>query len=304
MIRPLGPLHERKSHEPPKLVIRGVNRRFLTPNDFLDTIRTKVKEADPHLPTILMFPECVLRGKVVPTGQGQREAILRHEGKRMALDIHDILRAAGKPVYVAYSVTETKPSRTRSGESYPLVTNSGYLVMPEKSGNRRYGVYSKIATYEDHTNRYMNGTPLTGYDMDNISRNSNVPNTSIAAVSRLSKRIHKFPRVEIGGKIVELRICTDIGGSIEDDHPARMAGERPHLIVVPSSNLGITNYWLRGIEKLDYRLLGIQKQLGPGGSAVFLDSYNGTLMAIDKHSRRFYDVGCHRHGDLAIDHQS
>jgi len=301
MVRPLGlSVHEPKPHVPPKLVLRGVNRRFLSPDSFLNTIRTKVNEADPHLPTILLFPESVLHGKVVSTSQGWREiamgkAMPRHEGKRMALDIHNILRAAGKPVYVAYSLTETKPARILSKERYPLVTNSGYLVMPEESNNRRYMVYPKVTTYDK-------GTTLADSDEAAIKRNSEMPDASIRGVCRLFGKIHRFPRVEIGGKIVELRICRDIGGdSLDkppalDDHPARMAGERPHLIVVPSNRIDIEDRYLPDI----------QKQLGLGGSAVFLDHFNGKLMAIDKSSGRssYYDVGSHRHGDLVIDHQS
>ena len=290
MYRP--PEHRRKDRAPPRLIVRGINRRFLGSASFLDTVRQKVSEANPNLPTILLFPESALHGDLVldpecPKRAVYGKAIPRHEGKRIASDIHKVLMAAGKPVYVAYSLIETKPARTRSGESYPLVTNSGYLVMPEKSNNHGYMVYPKVTTYN-------NGTTLTDYDINAIKRNSEMPDASISGVCRLSRKIHRFPRVNINGKIVELRLCSDVDGDPADEHPARTAGERPHLIVVPSSYLNVNGSHLPSIKE----------QLRPDGSAVILDYAKGTLITVsDKNFPHYYDFGSHRHGDMVIDHQ-
>ncbi|MCX6803017.1 MAG: hypothetical protein NTY48_00420 [Candidatus Diapherotrites archaeon] len=215
----------------------------VTLSGLIKKLSAEVNEFSSPRPKLIVFPEGIFG----------ESAIERNFGKYVAKKVHDII-GNQKDVFVFYSLFETGAKH--------ILTNSGYLIYPKNYPSKRpYAVYPKMTTYR-------NGTQLTDFDLA-VSKANNLKETTTAQrLRRMARIIPQFPRVEIHGKIIELRICADVKAkSFQDkDYKARNNPIPADIIIVPASTI-----WFHQGEYAE-----MAKSLNPMGIAVVNDQINGS----------------------------
>jgi len=221
----------------------AVQGDFLSPSALLVQVEKKLREFTGKQ-IIILFSENVLGETPIP----------RITGKQLADALSKAVTKHGK-AYVAYSVYE------KAGK-HQVITNSGYLVFPKPAGTKKgYQVYSKISTYR-------NGGDLTEGDERVLKRNSSSFKKSRKRIYSLSRKIKAFPRIQIGEKEVELRICRDLAEEQNlDKHPAKTRIKEADLILVPA----------KGLTLRPNELIYLTKHLTPDGLAVLMDPFGPGL---------------------------
>ena len=235
--------------------IVAINKWFRWPENVVAEVKKEIVNFK-GVPVIFLFPEAIL-GK---------SAIARESGKWLAKKLHEVCREHGQ-AYCVYSVFEQRIRGTKGLEKRPLITNTGYFVLPatnEKSAG--YTAYPKISTYGG-------GKGLTLLDEYVFQRNA--PNFRQAVENNYSlvKKIKSFPAFNIGGLKVEMRVCSDLMEEPNvDAHQARKGMDKKHLILVPAAALPLNSG--------DIEHLG--KHLTPDGLALILDRVSGSLFSIHR----------------------
>jgi hypothetical protein len=198
--------------------IVSLNRQFGKPEEFLSALGYEIA-AMKGKKTIFLLPEAALGSK----------PITRQEGKSLANQMSNALARHGQ-AFAAYSVYEKRTGKI-GGKENPLITNTGYLISPKKGKKRGYKAYQKVATF----NR---GKNLTLGENHVLMEHSPDSEAAREKLFRLAGRVKQFPRLNIGGTIVEMRVCADAAHAPNMDmHPAKQRKEKAHIILVPADGM-------------------------------------------------------------------
>jgi len=214
----------------------AVTEVFLNPASFLIRVSAELR-AHKKETVILVFPEAV-----IGTTPLQRKV-----GKELAVAVSRELEKHGN-AYCAYSVWEGRHGKNTQ------ISNTGYFVKPggEKAQDK-YLVYPKITSYIDGK--------LTKFDEQILKRSSD-PNKTRKKWKQKSSKIQSFPRIDIAGNTVEMRVCADVREKRTIQYPAHKKMQQADLMVVPSHNLEI--------EPSDFRHL--RRRFSLGGLMVTVDN--------------------------------
>jgi hypothetical protein len=191
-------------------------------------------------PKLLVFPETIFG----------RTAIERQKGKRFAELVHSAIMPHGN-VFVFYSIIEKGIGR--------IFTNSGYLIKPTSEKNKRpYLVYPKLATYD-------NGNATTEFEKHVAKVNGMESKWVTSKTHKMADRISQFPRIELQGKTIELRVCADVRRQDEQDLPrARKNVKLADIIIVPAETFIVH----------PYERARMASELAPGGLIIINDPVN------------------------------
>ncbi|VVB76287.1 Uncharacterised protein [uncultured archaeon] len=191
-------------------------------------------------PKLLVFPETIF-GKT---------AIERQKGKRFAELVHSAIMSHGN-IFVFYSIIEKGIGGT--------FTNSGYLIKPTSEKNKRpYLVYPKLATYD-------NGEATTEFEKYVAKVNGMESKRVTSKVYKMAGRIRQFPRIELQGKTIELRVCADVRKQDDQDLPRpRKNVKLADIIIVPAETFLV----------YPYERAGMARELAPGGLIIINDPVN------------------------------
>jgi len=283
----------------------AISRCFGSVAELVDKVKAELG-AFRGKPVVLLFPEAVL-GRTNPNGVLIPLLIERKKGKELAQELHRLAARHGQ-AYIAYSALESFPERASAKQKrlpdgslrqalepndYSGAVNAGYLISPKKEPIG-YQVYPKLTTY-------TGGTRLTKLHENQLVWHYYNLEKLAERVSRRAAKVKRFPEVLIGGKRVQMRVCSDASAqkdlsgkgpyrgsfSVQDFHRARES-EQVHLLLVPSQG----NYFVQAdLEHIVHSLMpkGIGVAADPNknlhGAKVFSSPKNGHLSKVVEKDR-------------------
>ncbi len=267
------------------LEVVTVQRSFRDENDFIKNAKDLASQIHTVSPTVILFHEGVLG----------TYPITPEAGRKIAGELHRVA-ASKKNLYFAYSLFEVKKNEGRRN----LLANRGYLITPEKHGTHGYLHYPKLLTYTE-------GTSLSRIDLEALKRVADWKHRTdldlyIKDMHRRSQGVKGFPRLNIGGHEVSLKICLDSGTVLgQDIHPAMKSRRKSDLVIVPAKGL---------FPQPDYAFPEhIKQTVRPSGLVVVSDKDMGTLVVrpgkkdnLRLDASRVSHEKPHEHGRIRVRH--
>jgi hypothetical protein len=170
----------------------------------------------PNRPVIFVFPEMVFGNKEMP----------RSRSKAFVSQINGLLAQHGN-AFVFMSMIERTPR---------AYSNTGYIITPSRK--KKWFAYPKLTMVNENLINLQNKGALRSGALK-----ARVNDDALVLVDKWlkrAKRIKGFPQIRIGGRDIQLRICTDLELLKHSPrHTINESKRKADLIIVPASGFGV-----------------------------------------------------------------